>query len=293
MVESRSWGAQLGSAARYLFLVLLSVTVLIPLVNQLAISFSDRAATAAGFVAFWPVGFNLFSYHTVISSNAFWSAALISVERTLLGTGLQMALTILTAYPLSRTPQEFKGRTIFIWILLIALLFNGGLIPLYLVVRSLGLLDTIWALVLPTALPLFNVILLVNFFRGVPKELEEAAYIDGASHWRILWHVYLPLSLPALATLTLFSAVGHWNSWFDGMIYMSDPTHYPLQTYLRTVVIGNDLSQFILDPNALAFLSDRSIRAAQIFITIIPILAVYPFLQRYFIAGIKLGSVKG
>jgi putative aldouronate transport system permease protein len=293
MVESRSWGAQLGSAARYFFLALLSVTVLIPIVNQLAISFSDRAATAAGFVAFWPVGFNLFSYHTVISSNAFWSAALISVERTLMGTGLQMALTILTAYPLSRTPREFKGRTIFIWILLIALLFNGGLIPLYLVVRSLDLLDTIWALVLPTALPLFNVILLVNFFRGVPKELEEAAYIDGASHWRILWHVYLPLSLPALATLTLFSAVGHWNSWFDGMIYMSDPTHYPLQTYLRTVVIGNDLSQFILDPNALAFLSDRSIRAAQIFITIIPILAVYPFLQRYFIAGIKLGSLKG
>jgi putative aldouronate transport system permease protein len=151
----------------------------------------------------------------------------------------------------------------------------------------------VWALVLPGAVPIWNVILMMNFFREVPKELEEAAIIDGASHWTILYYVYLPLSLPALATLTLFAAVRHWNSWFDGLILMTDNTKYPLQTFLRTVVVELDMSQLSLDPRDVYELSNRSARAATIFVSTIPILIVYPFLQRYFIAGIRLGAVKG
>jgi putative aldouronate transport system permease protein len=172
--------------------------------------------------------------------------------------------------------------------------FGGGLIPWFLVIRSLGLLNKVWALILPGALPVWNVILTMNFFRDVPRELEEAAIIDGASHWRILWDVYVPISVPALATMTLFSAVGHWNSWFDGMVLMSRTTLYPLQTFLRSIIVTMNLSMFMtLDAKTMYQISDRSCRAATILISTIPILIVYPFVQRYFIVGIKLGAVKG
>jgi putative aldouronate transport system permease protein len=179
------------------------------------------------------------------------------------------------------------------WIFLFALLFSGGLIPTFLIVRGLGLMDSIWALVLPGALQIFSLFLLMNFFREVPRELEEAAIIDGANHWQILVHIFLPISLPALATLTLFAAVGHWNAWFDGAIYMTRAEYYPLQTFLRTIVVQLDLSRLGVDPRDLETLSNRSIKAAQIMVTIVPILVVYPLLQRYFISGIKLGAVKG
>jgi putative aldouronate transport system permease protein len=204
-----------------------------------------------------------------------------------------MTLLVLSAYPLSKSTQEFKGRNIFMWIFLFAMLFSGGLIPTFLVVRGLGLMDKIWALILPGALQIWSLFLMMNFFREVPKEMEEAAVIDGANHFQILWNVFLPISLPALATLTLFAAVGHWNAWFDGAIYMTRAENYPLQTFLRTVVVQLDMSRLGIDPFALAQLSNRSLKSAQIFVTILPILVVYPLLQRYFITGLKLGAVKG
>jgi putative aldouronate transport system permease protein len=179
------------------------------------------------------------------------------------------------------------------WMLIVAMLFNGGLIPWFLVIRGLGLLNSLWALILPGALPIWNVILLMNFFREIPQELEEAAIIDGASHWNILFHIYLPLSVPALATLVLFAAVTHWNSWFDGMILIMDNAKYPMMTFLRTVVVDMNLQILSINPEDLYNLSDRSVRAANIFIATLPILLVYPFLQRYFIHGIRLGAVKG
>ena len=203
-----------------------------------------------------------------------------------------MILIILTAYPLSKTPRAFKGRVLFIWFFVFAMLFNGGLIPTFFVVRSLGLLNTLGSLILPNALPIFSMILMMNFFRNVPKELEESAFIDGASHWRVLWHIYIPLSLPAIATLTLLSAVNHWNAWFDALIYMTDVANYPMQTYLRTIVVELDLTNVGIDPRDLQRLSDRAIRGAQIIVATVPILVVYPFLQRYFISGIRLGAVK-
>ncbi len=293
MVTEKKFSDRLFDIFSYVFLLLLAFLCIAPFIHILAVSLSATAPSMGGFVKFWPIGFNLENYAKILGAHAFQSSFLISLERTLLGTSFNMTLLVLAAYPLSKSTEEFKGRNVFMWIFLFALLFNGGLIPTFLVVRGLGLMDSIWALVLPGALQIFSLFLMMNFFREVPKELEEAAVIDGANYWQILFNIFIPISLPALATLTLFAAVGHWNAWFDGAIYMTRAEYYPLQTFLRTVVVQLDLSRLSIDPNSLAQLSNRSLKSAQIFVTILPILVVYPFLQRYFITGIKLGAVKG
>ena len=292
MIRDKNWFSRLFDGFNYTFLTLFALLCLLPLIHIFAVSLSGRAPATGGFVSFWPLDFTLENYQEVMGSRTFLRSFMISVARVLSGTSLNMLLVILTAYPLSKTPRAFKGRTIFIWFFVFAMLFDGGLIPSFLVVRSLGLLNTLGALIWPNAVPIFSVILMMNFFRDVPKELEESALIDGASHWRVLWHIYIPLSLPAIATLTLFSAVNHWNAWFDGLIYMTDNANYPMQTFLRTVIVTLDLTNVGMDPRDLQRLSDRAIRGAQIIVATVPILIVYPFLQRYFISGIKLGAVK-
>jgi putative aldouronate transport system permease protein len=205
-----------------------------------------------------------------------------------------MLMIILTAYPLSKETKALRLRTVYVWIFFITILFGGGLIPTYMVIQKTGLLNTIWALIIPNAVPVFSVVLLLNFFRGLPKELEESAFIDGAGHFTVLWKLFVPLSLPAIATLTLFSMVGHWNAWFDGIIYMNSPDKYPLQSYLQSVVIMQDLAvQSLTNDDLLKQISNKTFRAAQIFLGALPILLVYPFLQRFFMKGIILGSVKG
>lgn len=293
MIQEKSLGSRLFDIANYIFLGLFGLACLLPMIHIVAVSLSNRAASMGGFVLLWPIGLTLQNYIEILKAGPVYQAFLISVERTVLGTTLNMVMTVLAAYPLSKSSQEFRGRNIFMWILLIAMLFNGGLIPWFLVIRSLGLLNTLWALILPGALPIWNVILLMNFFREIPKELEEAAIIDGASYWKTLWHIYLPLSVPALATLTLFAAVFHWNAWFDGMILIMDNAKYPIMTFLRTVVVDMNLQILSVNTEDIYNLSDRSIRAANIVVATVPILIVYPFLQRYFIHGIRLGAVKG
>jgi len=175
--------------------------------------------------------------------------------------------------------------------------FGGGLIPTYMVINKLGLLDSIWALVLPGAFSVWNMILLMNFFRGVPKELEEAAFLDGAGHVTTLFRIYLPISLPSLATLLLFTIIGHWNAWFDGILYMNSPSRYPLASYLSTLVISNSnkvsANMTMEQIEQLSKISDKTVSSAQIFLAMLPILIVYPLLQRYFMKGIVVGSVKG
>ena len=292
MIRDQSPLSRVFDAFNYLFLAGFALLCLLPLVHVFAVSLSGRAPATGGFVSFVPIDFTLENYEQVMGSSTFSRSLWISVLRVVTGVSLNMAMVILTAYPLSKSPRAFKGRTIFIWFFVFAMLFDGGLIPSFLVVRSLGLLNTLGALILPGAVPIFSVILMMNFFRDVPKELEESAVIDGASHWRVLWHIYIPLSLPAIATLTLFAAVNHWNAWFDGLIYMTDANNYPMQTFLRTVVVELDLTKVGMTPQDLQRLSDRAIRSAQIVVATAPILLVYPFLQRYFISGIKLGAVK-
>ncbi len=277
----------------YTFLCLLAVLCLLPLVHVLAVSFSANHAASAGIVKLWPVDFTTTSYSYVLGKQEFVRSLLVSVKRVILGTIVNMLMIVLLAYPLSKESATFKSRTVYVWILVITILFSGGLIPYYMVIKSVGLLDSIWALVLPGAVPVFNVILLLNFFRGLPKELEEAAFIDGAGYFRTLAKIILPLSTPSLATILLLTVVTHWNSWFDGLILMNSPEHYPLQSYLQTIIIQKDFSELTdLNAEALRDISDRTVKAAQIFMGALPILVVYPFLQKYFMKGIVLGSVK-
>jgi putative aldouronate transport system permease protein len=275
-------------------LVLVALLCLIPMIHILAVSLSSSAVAATGKVFLWPKEFTLTSYEFVAQRIAFWQSMLVSLQRIALGGAINLVLTIMIAYPLSKERGEFRPRTFYSWSFFITMIFGAGLIPTYMVIIQLGLIDTIWALVLPTAVPVFSVILLLNFFRMVPKELSESAFIDGAGHWITLWRIYVPVSMPALATILLFSLVSHWNSWFDGLIYMNNPSHYPVQSYIQTVVVQRSYSTMTPEEAKLmATISDKTLRSAQIFLGALPIICVYPFLQRFFVKGIVLGSVKG
>lgn len=276
----------------WLIVILMTLCCLLPLLNTLAISFSNNSAVNANQVGILPVGFTLSSYKKLLEDNQFWCSAWISVLRVVLGTGLNMLMMILLAYPLSKSKNRFASRDIYMKLVIFAMLFNGGLIPGYIIVSKLHLLNTIWALVLPGAVPVFNVILLMNFMKGLPEALEEAAVIDGASEWTILTRVVLPISKPGLATVALFCIVNHWNDYFQGLIYMRTPSKYPLQTYIQQLTI--DVSQ-ITDPQQLIYfmtISTRTLNAAKIVVATVPLLVIYPFLQRYFVTGIVIGAVK-
>jgi putative aldouronate transport system permease protein len=275
-------------------LIVAAIFCILPLIHIIALSFSSSAAASAGFVKLWPVDFTWSSYEYTASRDEFWRAMWVSIQRIVLGTPLSLFLITLVAYPLSRESHSFRFRLAYAWTFFITMLFHGGLIPTYITIKELNLLDSIWALVLPSAVPVFSLVLLLNFFREVPKELEEAAFMDGASYWTTLWRIYVPISKPALATLALFSMVEHWNHWFDGLIYMGSPSNYPLQSYLQTVVIQQDFGNMTREElMGLAEVSDRTLKASQIFLGSLPIILAYPFLQKYFVKGIVLGSVKG
>ncbi|MCJ8013644.1 carbohydrate ABC transporter permease [Paenibacillus sp. KQZ6P-2] len=293
MVSHASISRKIFVVCNYVFLMALSLLCVLPLVHIFAVSLSSGAAASAGIVKLWPVEFTTAAYQNIFDKPQYFTAFWVSVKRVLLGTGINLLLTITAAYPLSKDSSYFRPRTVYVWIFVITMLFSGGLIPWFMTIKATGLMDSIWALVLPSAVPVFNVILLLNFFRSLPKELEESARIDGAGHFMILWKFYVPLSLPALATITLFSMVGHWNSWFDGLILMNNPDNYPLQTFLQTIVISKD-PRFLSAQEAelLLQMSDRTSTAAQIYVAALPILLVYPFLQRFFVKGIVMGSVK-
>jgi len=223
----------------------------------------------------------------------FWRSIGITLQRELIAVPLSLLLVVLIAFPLSKETREFRFRTVYVWIFVFTMLFEGGLIPTYILMKNLGMLNSIWVLVLPGAVPIFSVVLLLNFFRNMPKELLEAAHMDGAGHWQVAWRIAVPISLPSLATITLLITVAHWNSWFDGIIYMNDSAKYPLSSYLQTVIVQRDLNNMsITELIESEGISDRTVRAAQIFLGTLPIMLVYPFLQRYFMKGIVLGSVK-
>ena len=271
------------------------VTCVLPFVHLLAVSFSSSSAVAAGKGGFLPVEFTTASYEYVVSGGRFLRAMAISLERVFWGTLLNLLLMVLTAYPLSKS--ELVGRKFFVVFFVITMLIGGGMIPTYLLVSKLGLKDTIWSLILPGALPVYNMIILMNFIRGLPHELEEAASIDGANAFQTLWMIIFPLLGPSLATVGLFSMVNHWNDWFNGLIYMSEPLNYPLQTYLQTLLV--DFEQLLQSGSSgdiqaiLSKMSARTGRAAQLFLGALPIMMVYPFLQKHFTKGLTLGSVKG
>jgi putative aldouronate transport system permease protein len=292
----RSRGEKIFNVFNYIFVSLVCLLCALPIIHILAISLSSGHYVAGARVSLWPMGFTMESYTFAFRSGRFMQAFWVSVQRTTLGVGVNMFLMITTAYPLAKTAARFSARNYYMAFFAITMIFGGGLIPFYILISNLGMLNSIWSLVIPGGLPVFSMIILMNFIRGLPPELEEAAMIDGAGYFSVLFRIMLPVLKPALATVALFSFVHHWNEWLLGMLFMNDPSNYPLQTYLQTLLtnfrelvrqMGAEQMQLI------ARMNERSGRAAQLFLGMLPILVIYPFLQKYFTKGLVIGSVKG
>lgn len=297
MKEYKSKGRMVFNIFNYVFISFMMLSCLVPLIHILALSFSEASYTDSNMVTLIPKGFTLAAYEFVMQNEMFWRAFGITVTRLIIGVPLGLLLTILAAYPLSKEEQYFPARKIYMWLFMFVMIFNAGLVPTYLLIKDLNMMDTIWALVLPMGVNVFNIVLMMNFFRGIPREIEESALVDGARQHTILWKLYLPLAKPSIATITLFTFMGHWNSWMDGRIYMNSTSNYPLQTYLQNVLQSSD--QVLLNSNNMQSIIDRmavsgqNLRAAQLFISMVPLLLIYPFLQKYFTTGLVMGSVKG
>jgi putative aldouronate transport system permease protein len=287
-------GYRVFSLFNYCIVLFWSLLCITPFIHMLAVSLSAVGPANANQVSLWPLGLNIDAYAEAFSDVQILSSLKQSFMRVLAGVSVQMLFTILAAYPLSREKSALPGKTFYVVFIIITMLFSGGLIPYYvLVVNYLDLTNTVWALVLPGAVPVFNLIILLNFFRQIPKEIEESAVIDGAGHVILLTRIYLPLSKNALLTLILFACVGHWNAWFDGMIFMRDPIYYPLSTYLRTLSARLNNVTTMEDARLMMRMSKRTLLMAYTVICTVPIVCVYPFLQRYVKTGLVLGSVKG
>ncbi len=294
-MHMRTRGQKIFSVVNFFLLTMIALSCLLPLMNILALSLSSTEAAAGGEVTLYPIGFNLIAYKNTMQRQAFWQSFLNSLIRVGIGVPLNMILTILAAFTLSRREDKLMGRKIYVWFFLLTMLFNGGLIPWYLTIRATGLLNSMWALILPSAVQVYNTILLVSFFRGVPYEIEEAAIIDGSGPMGVLTNVYIPCSVPAIATLTLFCLVNHWNEWFSGQILMNKMEKYPLMSYLQVLLhLSKNLEKLSeKEIEELLKVNLRTFNAAQLVIAMLPMLLAYPFFQRFFITGLTLGGVKG
>jgi len=293
MIEEKGIGARITKGVIYVVLVILALSCLLPLIYTLAVSLSAKEAVAAGKVALWPVNFTLSSYKEIMKDNRFFNSFFISVRRVILGTVIAVLVMILAAYPLSKTKREFKPVNIIMWMLVFCMMFSGGTVPWYQTMKSYGLINSVLGLALSGGIPVFNLLLVISFFKNMPKELEEAAMVDGAGPWYILFRILVPLAFPVLATVTLFTLVGHWNEFFQGLVLSTTSDHYPLQTYIQQLVVVIDTTTMTEEQyKKLDLLSNQTLNAAKIFISMVPILVIYPLLQRYFISGIMLGSVK-
>ena len=300
MLRERNIGSAISDLVIWAITAMLAAVCMLPFVVVIAKSFSSSLAVSTHQVTFWPIGFNLDNYAFLLWEKSFVKAFGISLARVLVGVTLNLVVIVLTAYPLSQDHLHIPGRTLFKVIMVFGMLFNAGLIPTYLSYKTLGLLNKFAVLVLPGALNIFYTILITNFFRGIPKELTESAVLDGASHFDVLLRIFLPLSLPSLATVSLYSAVAHWNSWFDGILFMRTVGQWPLQSYLYDQVTQRKLEEQLArmqfhrgDPSLLKDATPEALAAAMIVIASVPVMLVYPFVQRYFIRGLTLGAVKG
>lgn len=289
-----SWQRKVFYVCNLIFLTVITALCLLPLLHILALSFSSPFAASSGKVGILPVGFTLEAYKYVVKNASFWRAFGVTLLRLAIAVPLTLIIIFITAYPLSKSEHKFKGRKFYTVFFMIPMLFGGGLVPEYMTYMRYGLIGNIWALVLPGLVPISSIILLMNFMRDLPAELEEAASIDGAGPIKRLFYVILPLTVPAIATVALFCIVGHWNSWFDGILYMNHPDQYPLQSYLQTSILTYDARTMTQKDVALMqTVSDQTSRAAQIFVATVPVLIVYPFFQKHFTKGLVMGSVKG
>ncbi len=294
MVENRTRTAKIANAVIYALLALVALSCLYPLWYTLCLSISKKSAVDAGWVSAYPIGFSLANYKKIVSDSVFLNSVWISVRRVLVGTPLTLAVIVLVAYPISKSARAFRGRNFVIWLLVFCMLFGAGLVPWYISMVKLKMINNFWGLILSTGLPIYYVILVMNFFRSIPKELEEAAIMDGAGQWRLLIDIVLPCSLPVLATITLFVGVNYWNEYYNGMLLSTTDTFYPLMTYIKSLVIpiNTSVSMTPEQLKEMAKLSNDGLNAAKVFVALVPMLVIYPWLQKYFISGIMIGSVK-
>ena len=299
MIENKKPVHRFVDALKYLFLILFALTTLLPFLNLVAKGFSGESAVISGRVLFWPLDPTIKTYSYVLRGNTFFNAFKVSLLITLVGSVSAVVVTAMTAYPLSRS--NFRGRKGFLYLWVFIMLFNGGMVPIYMLYRVLGLMDTMWCLMLPGLVSVYNMLLIKNYFETLPDSLEEAARIDGASNMRVLFQIVLPISLPMLATITLFYAVSYWNDYFTARMYISSIDKRPLQLYLYDLINnalqimnqGADGNTGALSADDVMNLTPESVRAAAITLSTLPILLVYPQLQKYFVSGIVVGSVKG
>ncbi len=292
MVANRSLWYRFETSLIYLGITLFALVAILPFVNTIARSFSAEPPILRGEIYLWPKGFNLDAYIRLMQGNQFWLAYRNSFIITIGATAVQMALTTLCAYPLSRT--YLPGRNVFMGIIIFQMIFPPGLVPFYLTVRDIGLIDSWWSLILPYAINTFNMIVLKSYFQSIPPELEESARMDGANDLQILTNIILPLSMPVLLTITLFYTVANWNLFFPAIIFITDGSKQPLQVLLRNLIWSMQLAtQTASAEDSERLVGIEALKSASVLISAIPMIIAYPFFQRYFVQGIMLGAIKG
>ena len=287
----RSRGYKVFRVVNAIILILVVLAVLLPFLNLLAQSFSSETYITRGSVSLWPKGFNVTTYEHVMSDPQFWENYRNTVLYTVCSTAVAMTLTTCYAYVLSR--KQLRGRKVLIGIAIVTMFFNGGIIPNYILVSSLHMRDTVWAIALPNAIIVFNLLVMKTFFENMPDELEEAAAVDGLNTYQALWRIVLPLSKAILATIALFYAVMFWNDWFSALLYMDNQGLYPVSLYLENIVDSLSSVSNIGQSSDTQLQIAANIQAVTVVLVAVPILCVYPFIQRYFVSGVMLGAVKG
>lgn len=293
MIERKNAASKVFYMLTVFIIVIFSLSCLLPLVYTLALSLSSKEAVASGQVGFFPVGLTLVNYKEIMKDMQFFLSFGIAVQRVILSTLIALAVMIPASYALAKSKKEFAPRNVIMWICMFCMMFSGGLIPWYMTMKNYGLINSVLGLAVCGGLPIYNMILMINFFESISKELEEAAIVDGAGPWRILFSIVLPISKPIIATIALFTIVGQWNEFFQGYVLSTKINYYPLQSYIKQMVVQIDYSTITEDQFAsLANLSNTALNSAKIFVSMLPILVIYPFLQKYFVSGIMLGSVK-
>ena len=289
VMEKRA-GARIARALNIMLLALVSLICLLPFVHMVAKSFSGAAAVSAGRVTFYPIDFTLNTYRYVLQDSLFFSSFRNSVIITAGGTLLSLTFTVLAAYPLSK--QHLRGRRVILLLYVFTMLFYGGMVSIYVFMRTLNLLNTLACQIIPLLVSQYNLFVMKTFFEGIPESIEESAHIDGAGPLRTLVSIVLPLSLPSLATIGLVYAVAYWNNYYHPMLFITRADVKPLQMYLYELITTTQ-NLYEVDPVIAAGLSSSGMQAAAIVVSTLPILLVYPFLQKYFIKGLTVGSVKG
>ncbi|NEN83259.1 carbohydrate ABC transporter permease [Paenibacillus elgii] len=287
---SASW--QVFNTANLIFLTLLGLAMFLPFLGVLAQSFSSSEAVIAGKVWFWPVDFTWINYQYVFSDASIWRSFGVTVYITIVGTLINLIATASLAYPVSR--QEYVGRKLVVVMVLVTMVFSAPLVPNFILMKSLGLTNTLWALLLPGAISAFNFFIMRSFFMQIPSEIIDSGRIDGCTELRMIWSIVMPLSKPVMASLGIFYAVGHWNTYMNALYYINNPALRPLQVKLRQLIDANEIN---IDPSAsqfssLAHMDPEGIKMATIIIATLPIVLIYPFLQKHFVKGMMVGSVK-